>query len=69
MWGIHYKVYKGHVDNLLNNYTEDLFRMISLACNNNITVHQIVKELLDEKIDKGNMDAKAMLNKITEFIK
>lgn len=67
--GIHYKVYKIHVDNLLNNYTEDLFEMISLVCNNNITINQIVKELLDAKINEGNMEAKDILNKITEFIK
>ena len=42
--------------------------MISLACNNNVTVHQIVNEILDEEINKGNMEAKAVLNRITEFI-
>ena len=66
---IHYKIYRGLVDNLLKNYTVDQFKVISLACNNNTTVHQIVKELLDEKIDNGNIEAKAILNKITEFIK
>lgn len=66
---IHYKIYRGLVDNLLKNYTEDQFKVISLACNNNTTVHQIVKELLDVKIDKGNIEAKAILDKITEFIK
>ena len=66
---IYYKVYQGLLDNLLNNYTEDQFQIILHACYNNITVYQIVKEILDEKINGGNMEAEAILNRITEFIK
>lgn len=64
-----YRIYKGHVDKLLQNYTEDQFRMISSVCYNNISIYKIVKEILDEEINKGNIRAKTMLNKITEFIK
>lgn len=66
---INYKVYKTHIDNLLDNYTEELFQMISHVCYNNITVHQIVKDILEEKINGDNIEAKDILNRITEFIK
>jgi len=65
---IHYKVYKNHVYNLLNNYTEDLYKTISGACYNNSTVYQIVRELLNEEIDRGNIKAKTILNNIDELI-
>lgn len=65
---IYYKIYKNHVYKLLNNYTEDLYNIISGACYNNSTVYQMVKELLKEEIDRGNIKAKTILNSIDEFI-
>ncbi|MDR7856647.1 hypothetical protein [Tissierella sp.] len=62
-------IYKDLVHKILQNYTEDQFKIISSGCSNNISVYQIVKEILDEEMNKGNIRAKTMLNKITEFIK
>ena len=66
---ISYKIYKGHINTLINNYNNDLFETILLACNNNITVYQIVRELLEEIINTGNNDARTLLNRINDFIK
>lgn len=53
-----YRVYKSLIDNLLNNYNYEDFKTVSLACYTNIIIQEIVNEILDEKINKGNIEAK-----------
>jgi len=65
---INHKIYKSLVENLLNNYTEDLHHTILGACYNNSSICEIVKKHLEEAIDRGNKKAKTILNSLDEFI-
>ena len=65
---IYYKSFKMLIDKLLNNYTEKDFEYIQGACYKNITINEIVNELLEKEFYKGNHEATRILYRINDFV-
>ncbi len=66
--GVYYKSLKILVDKLMNNYSEEDFEYIQGACYKNITINEIVNELLEKEFYKGNHEATKILYKINDFV-
>lgn len=65
---VYYKSLKILVDKLMNNYSEEDFEYIQGACYKNITINEIVNELLEKEFYKGNHEATKILYKINDFV-